>query len=273
MEPTKDMSSISELPSHDDEPGKNKRRGFVRTVRRGLAAVGLGVALLGGVGGDINTQGNEPMRTPLPPAADVQHPKESPTPTLSVEKIPLNPKGRLFLFNQNEHDNPKIESSFVIYAQDATVIGIEKDTENNLLWIGVSVPGDSVQEKILEADKNDPLSYTENVFTGATLWFNISEKTPIITDTFSPFPVGYGSEVLPYIKVGETIPNIMANTAYNKDYDPSRTPGEIAQNANIVDDLKSSTGKNFLSSDKRFSLFADAVWVSAPGLNLNSRQP
>lgn len=264
----------------------------VRGIRNVAAAAALSVAFIAGCNPSaeatqkptvtqtetpIFTATPEPTLRPTPTANALVISSEKPEQTINpiecIEKIKLNPEGRLILFNLNERDHPKDKPYFAIYAQNATVVAIEKDEENDLLWIGVSVPGNSVQEKILEADKNDPLSYTENVFTGATLWFNISEETPIIDDTFWGYPVGNGSEVLPYIKVGGIIPNIMATTTYNKDYDPRRTPEEIAQNANTLDDLKSSIGKDFPRSDKRFSFSAEAIVVLAPDLNLNLQQP
>ncbi len=265
MEPTKDMSSISELPSHD-EAGKNKKGGLVHSVRRRLAAVGLGVTLLGGIGGDVNAQGSEPSRAPLPVATDVQNPKESPTPTLSIEEIPLNPetvsKGKFENFLALGPDK-----GFFLTNQYPTIVASEPNPETNSMWVTATLDGEKLTRESSGRFLSRGIYIDAYKYAGLTIDYQFDENTVVYKrETDDPqsklIEVGKGPDFISsQVGLGSTLKSIITTAEAGTKLNIA--PDKLAMNKTTFDLINDSLGTANVRENRAFKLYAPMIEIDS----------
>lgn len=149
-------------------------------------------------------------------------------------------------------------TGYILSSQYPTIVAIEKDTKNNLVWVAASFDGKQLTSSTSAIITGD-INSTYEQFEGLTIWYAIDKNTKIYKKTpegskpdFNNFKTGidYAEN---NIALGSTIFQIISQINQGTNDKPEL-------NKETLNLIKNSANKENVRSDKTFIMYAEQVF-------------
>lgn len=240
-----------EILSNEPLPIKVRKRGNNRRFLTNVTlSTVIGLSSLVGIGILNKLTGGEGPSQTLPVPAEI-------SPLTPIEEVPLASKGniRVTYYDDNELNNYQLE------VEQATVVAIEKDEKGKVAAFAVTVNGDKITRNCKDVNLNGEKALSCD-FSGATLWFNITENTAVsetVNDNVTIARKG-PDELGKTLKLGNIINYVGAGTAY---FEGSYFGNleTVQENLHSLNNLKEKVGEKLPRADRSFSFVAASISI------------
>ncbi|MCL5019038.1 MAG: hypothetical protein M1426_00970 [Patescibacteria group bacterium] len=213
--------------------------------------------IAGGIGMPTSTPTPEIKITPSPEVSPSPSPEASPspvpsatpeaTPVPSIESVKLVSEGLI------TRETPEL-----INVYDGTVVAIERNPDGTVKQFALTVAG----KKIVKVCSTK-YSFDHCTYTAATFWLNVAEPTVLGNINADPGPseiIGQGpKDISPYIKIGETIPEVQIGITRYPDI-PVWDKLDILNIASLKK-LNNSVGEYYPRANKIFTFNPMVIFV------------